>query len=83
MKHGEPIVEDYNIAEKALSILEYMWKMAKLSFTPKIHCLLVQAIHQMRLFEGIGDTMEDDMEHMHQTSARIEAHVSRMKDKWM
>jgi len=83
MKHAEPIEEDYNIAEKALSILEYMWKMAKLSFTPKIHCLLVQAIHQMRLFEGIGDTLEDDMEHMHRISARIEARVSRMKDKGM
>jgi hypothetical protein len=50
-------------------------------FTPKIHCLLSHAIHQMRCFEGIGDTLEDDVEHMHQISARIEARVSRMKDK--
>jgi hypothetical protein len=35
----------------------------------------------MRCFEGIGDTLEDDVEHMHQISARIEARVSRMKDK--
>jgi hypothetical protein len=58
-----------------------MWKMAKMSFTPKLHCLLVHAIHQMRLFEGIGETLEDDVEHMHQISAWIEAWVSRMKDK--
>jgi hypothetical protein len=55
--------------------------MANMSFTPKIHCLLAHAIHQMRCFEGIGDTLEDDVEHMHQISARIEARVSRMKDK--
>jgi hypothetical protein len=55
--------------------------MANLSFTTKIHCLLVHAIHQMRSFEGIGNTLEDDVEHMHQISARIEAGVSHMKDK--
>ncbi len=65
MKHGEPQEEHYKIAEKALSNLDYMWKMAKLSFSPKMHCLLVHAIHQMQLFEGIGDTLEDDVEHMH------------------
>jgi hypothetical protein len=81
LKHGEPQECDYQIAEKALANLEYLWKMANLSFTPKIHCLLVHAIHQMRSFDGIGDTLEDDVEHMHQISARIEARVSRMKDK--
>ena len=81
MKNGEPQAEDYEIAEKALTNLAYLWKMANMSFTPKIHCLLAHAIHQMRCFEGIGDTLEDDVEHMHQISARIEARVSRMKDK--
>ncbi len=81
LKHGEPTEEDYVTAEKALQNLEYMWKMANLSFTPKIHCLLAHAIHQMRYLEGFGDTLEDDVEHMHQISARIEARVSRMKDK--
>ncbi len=55
--------------------------MANLSFTPKMHCLLVHAIHQMHFFKGIGDTLEDDVEHMHQILARIETCVSRMKDK--
>jgi len=69
------------IAEKALKNLEYLWKMANLSFTPKIHCILVHATHQMRHLEGFGDTLEDDVKHMHQISAQIEARVSRMKDK--
>jgi hypothetical protein len=30
---------------------------------------------------GFGDTLEDDVEHMHQISAQIEARVSQMKDK--
>ena len=81
MKHGEPQEEDYRVAEKALQNLEYTWKMANLNFTPKMHCLLVHAVRQMRFFEGIGDTLEDDVEHMHQISAKIETRVSRMKDK--
>jgi hypothetical protein len=35
----------------------------------------------MRWFQGIGDTLEDDVERIHQISAKIEAHVSRMKNK--
>jgi hypothetical protein len=35
----------------------------------------------MRHLEGFGDTLEDDVEHMHQISARIEAGVSWMKNK--
>jgi hypothetical protein len=81
LKNGEPQEDDYVIAEKALKNLEYLWKMANLSFTPKIHCLLVHATHQMRHLEGFGDPLEDDVEHMHQISVRIEARVSQMKDK--
>ena len=35
----------------------------------------------MQRFGGIGDTLEDDVEHMHQMAARIESRVSRMKNK--
>jgi hypothetical protein len=52
-----------------------------LNFTPKMHCLLNHGLEHMRRFGGIGDTLEDDVEHMHQISARIESRVSRMKNK--
>jgi hypothetical protein len=35
----------------------------------------------MPCFGGIGDTLEDDVEYMHQMSARIESRVSRMKNE--
>jgi hypothetical protein len=35
----------------------------------------------MKRFNGIGDMLEDDVEHMHQIAAKIEAQVSRMKNK--
>ena len=35
----------------------------------------------MRHFKGIGDTLEDDVERIHQIAAKIEARVSRMKNK--
>jgi hypothetical protein len=58
-----------------------LWNAANLSFTPKVHSLLVHALEQVQLFQGIGDTLEDDIKHMHQISARIESRVSRKKIK--
>jgi hypothetical protein len=81
MKNGEPQEEDYVAAEKHLRNLHYLWTQAKLSFTPKIHGLLSHAVPQMRHFHGIGDTLEDDFERIHQISAQIESWVSRMKNK--
>ncbi len=46
-----------------------------------MHTLLNHSVHQMKAFEGIGDTMGDDVEMMHQVAARIESHVGRMKNK--
>ena len=69
------------MVEKHLKNLHYLWKQAQWSFTPKIHGLLCHAVQQMRRFRGIGDTLEDDVERIHQISAKIEARVSRMKNK--
>jgi ethanolamine ammonia-lyase large subunit len=35
----------------------------------------------MRRFQGIGDTLEDDVERIHQVSEQIESRISRMKNK--
>jgi hypothetical protein len=48
LKNGEPQEDNYVMTEKALKNLEYLWKIANLSFTPKIHCLLVHATNQMQ-----------------------------------
>jgi len=71
----------YVVAEKHLSNLHYLWTQAKFSFMPNIHGLLSHAALQMRHFLGIGDTLEDDVERIHQISAQIESCVSRMKNR--
>jgi len=81
MKYQEPQDEDYDILQKALQNLDYLWKSAGLSYTPKIHSVLVHAMEQMRACEGVGDMLEDDVEHNHQLAAKIEAQITRMKDK--
>ena len=81
MRNGEPTETHYEAAENHLQNLFNLWNAANLSFTPKVHSLLVHALEQFQLFQGIGDTLEDDIEHMHQISARIESRVSRMKNK--
>ena len=81
MKNGEPQESDYATAKKNLTNLPYLWTQAKLSFTPKIHGLLSRAVKQMRRFQGIGDTLEDDVERIHQISAKNESRISRTKNK--
>jgi hypothetical protein len=81
MKNGEPQQQHFEKAETHLLNLRKLWQKASLSLTPKMHTLLNHSIQQMRAFEGIGDTMEDDVEMMHQISARIESRVGRMNNK--
>jgi len=81
MRNGEPNQTHYEAAEKHLKNLFKLWNAANLSFTPKVHSLLVHALEQVQLFQGIGDILEADIKHMHQISARIKSCVSRMKNK--
>jgi len=73
LKNDIPQELDYNEAEKHLGNLFKLWDEACLNFTPKGHSLLTHAVDQMILLGGIRDTLEDDIEHMHEISARLEA----------
>jgi len=81
LKHKEPTQQDYDVLERSLHNLDYLWKVANLSYTPKIHSILAHALEQMKRLEGIGDMLEDDVEHIHQMAARIETRTSRMNNK--
>ncbi len=81
LKNGEPREEDYQVLEQYLAKLHEHWGLAKLIFTPKMHYLLNHGLEYMWHFEGISDMLEDDIEHMHQMSNRIEARDLRMKNK--
>jgi hypothetical protein len=69
LKNQVPEEDDYATLEKALNNLDYLWKVARLSYTPKVHSVLVHALDQMKEFQGIGDMLEDDVEHIHQIAA--------------
>jgi hypothetical protein len=60
---------------------DYLWKVANLSYTPKIHSILVHELDEMKQLQGIGDMLEDDVEHIHQMAARIETQTSRSFQK--
>jgi hypothetical protein len=66
MKYGEPNEEDFYVLEKALQNLDFLWKSAGLSYTPKVHSVLVHALEQIKECQGIGDMLEEDVEHIHQ-----------------
>jgi hypothetical protein len=65
MKQSEAQETDFLLADAYLVNLHYLWTQANLSFTPKIHCLLNHAVEQMRKYNGIGDTLENDVERIH------------------
>jgi hypothetical protein len=71
MKHGEPQPQDYNILQQAMDNLYYLWSKANLNYTPKIHARLKHAINQMKRFNGIGDMLENDVEHIHQRQPKL------------
>jgi hypothetical protein len=81
LKNQVPEEQDFVILEKALNSLDYLWKVAGLSYTPKVHSALVHALDQMKEFQGIGDMLEDNTEHIHQIAARMESRTSGMKNK--
>jgi len=54
--------------------------LAGLSFTPKIHGVLAHASDQVELIGGIGDLLEDDLEHLHQMSQKISYRTGRIKN---
>ncbi len=81
LKNQVPEQEDYETLEKSLNNLDYLWKIAGLSFTPKVHSVLVHALDQMKKLQGIGGMLEDDVEHIHQIAAQIESRTNQMKNK--
>ncbi len=79
MKHGAPTESDYEILECSLMNLDFLWRQAGISFTPKIHSILCHAFQQMKRLGGFGDLLEDDLEHLHQMSKAISNCTSCIK----
>ena len=72
--------EDYETLKKTLQNLEYLWNVAGMKYTPKIHGVLVHAFDQMIRFQSIGDMLEDDIERQHQIAVKIKMRTCRMKN---
>jgi hypothetical protein len=75
MKFGEPKEDDYQLVEKCLGKLHDLCFLACLDFKPKMYSLLNHGLELRWRFGGIGDSLKDDVENMHQISARIESRV--------
>ncbi len=80
-KTGETTEDDYKVLEVSITNLNFLWLQANLIFTPKLHSTLEHSLDHKKHFNGIGDMLEDDVEHIHQIAAKIEAWVSLMKNK--
>jgi hypothetical protein len=74
--------EDYNILEVSIANLNYLWLQAHLNFTPKLHSTVEHSLDRMRCFNGIGDMLADDVEHIHQIAAYIKAAQAKCIQKW-
>ena len=74
----KPSEDEIEEAKKAVSVLEQLWRQAKLSITLKAHIIFNHAIQQMIDFEGLGDKCEDFIERGHQTGAKLSHLTARM-----
>ena len=81
IKQGHLKDGDLSDLRRAIANLSYLWEQAGLSFTPKVHGVLAHAVDQVERFGGIGDMLEDDLEHLHQQSKKISDRTSRIKNK--
>jgi hypothetical protein len=79
IKQGQLKDADLHELRRSIASLDYLWTIAGLSFTPKIHGVLAHASDQVELIEGIGDLLEDDLEHLHQMSQKISYRTGRIK----
>jgi hypothetical protein len=68
------------VLRRSIEKLNYLWSHAGLSFTPKIHGMLGHAADQVELLGGIGDMLEDDLEHLHQVSKKITDRTNKIKN---
>ena len=66
IKQGNLKDADVKELRRSIENLNYLWSLAGLSFTPKIHGILAHAADQVEFLGGIGDMLEDDLEHLHQ-----------------
>jgi hypothetical protein len=65
-KHKEQSEEDFLILKRALVNLDYLWAQVRI-----IHPKFMELSHatvQIQRPGGIGDFLEDDLEHLHQMS---------------
>jgi hypothetical protein len=80
IKHGNITDGDVSDLRQSIENLDYLWTLAGLSFTPKIHGMLSHAADQVELLGSIGDMLEDDVEHLHQMLQKISYRTSRIKN---
>ena len=81
IKQGHLKDGDLSDLRRAIANLSYLWEQTGLSFTPKVHGVLAHAVDQVERFGGIGDMLEDDLEHLHQQSKKNSDRTSRIKNK--
>ena len=60
-------------------ILEYQHKVRGVTFTPKIHSLMKHACKCQRLFGGLGDKTEQNIEKRHQDQKLMTARMYGQK----
>ena len=75
---GQQNENDFTKLNTSIEQTEKIWKELGLSYTPKFHALLHHALSQMRMFNGFGDMLEDEVEKSHQYGNRFAQRVAKL-----
>ena len=62
----DPTEEEIKELERNIAILENRWRKAKLAVTPKAHLTFTHLIGDVRLYRGLADKQEQELERRHQ-----------------
>jgi len=78
----DPTREQCNLTEEFIQKPMEAWREMGFSVTPKAHVFETHAIKQMRTYVGgLGEKLEDWLEHHHQIGHRLEQRFRGMKDR--
>ena len=78
----DPTDGELQQTEKAVRILETMWRKMGLNITPKAHIAFNHICEQQRMFSGLADKCEDWVEQTHQTGLKLDYLTARIPRKY-
>ena len=75
-----PTTDEIDRVKKNLILMEKLWNVVGLPWTPKVHLLFRHCVNDMKRFGGLGDKVEQSIEKRHQLQVLMSIRLRTIKD---